>query len=138
MSEATKPKRGSMHEARKRRIWLREGGICWICKKPVEMLGSTVRYDHIGTLWITQSDADETIFPIHRKGCDEQKTPKDQRRIAKTKRQSRKLGVDAPEERPPSTLRSGGKLPGKGSGPKLQGRGFQKGGPKRALRSRGF
>lgn len=76
-----------MTKARKRRIHEREGGVCWICNQPVAMEGPEVRYDHRDTLWITQSDDDATIFPIHRAGCDETKTPKDQSRIAKTKRQ---------------------------------------------------
>lgn len=120
-----------MHEARKRRIWQREGGVCWVCGQPVEMLGPTVRYDHRGTLWITQSDADAGIFPIHRAKCDEAKTPQDQRRIAKTKRQM-KMSLDV--EKPPAKLRGGSKLPGKGAGRKLQGGGFAQ--QHRPLRSR--
>lgn len=111
-------KRASMHAARKRRIHDREGGVCWICKQPVPMAGPEVRYDHRGVLWITGDDADAAIYPIHRKGCDETKTPKDLKRVAKTKRQI-KMRLDVPIEE---------------SRHKIKGRGFQPG--HRALRSK--
>lgn len=86
-----------MHAARKRRIWDREGGICWVCKTPVPLDGPNVRYDHRGTLFITESDEDAGIFPIHLDPCDKAKTPGDLSRIAKTKRQAM-MRLDVPRE----------------------------------------
>lgn len=78
--------RRSMGSARKKRIWLREGGVCWICRLPVEESGPGVRYDHLGVLWITNDDSDEAIFPIHT-ACDKVKTyGSDLPTVAKIKR----------------------------------------------------
>ena len=74
------------------------------------MDGPNVRYDHFATLWITQSDADDGIWPIHLDPCDKLKTPNDQRTIAKIKRLIVKHG---PEPKPKR-------------GPKLVSRGFNK------------
>lgn len=123
-----------MTPARKLRIWEREGGVCWVCREAVEVTGPTVRYDHRGTLYITESDDDAGIFPIHLDPCDKAKTPKDLTRIAKTKRQG-KMRLDVPQETR-KTLQGGGKLPAKGMGRKMQSRPFPKG--QRPLRGRSF
>lgn len=100
-------KRGSMHEARKIRIWNREGGICRICKKPVPHTGPEVRYDHYSPFWISRDDSDENLFPLH-VACDAEKTYKaDLPTIAKIKRQAKKFGVDfdPDREKPASRLK---------------------------------
>lgn len=107
-----------MHEARKRRIWEREGGLCYHCSEPVPMLGPEVRYDHVVGIWFVQQDEDADVFPAHTT-CDAPKTAADATRRAKTKREMN-MRVGAP--RKPSTMRS---------------RPFPKG-PKRKIQSRGF
>lgn len=83
-----------MTEARKARIWSRENGICWICKKPVAHTGPGVRYDHYSPIWISHDDSDENLFPLHTE-CDATKTyGKDLGDIAKIKRLRVKHGVD--------------------------------------------
>lgn len=95
-----------MHEARKIRIWNREGGICWICKKPVPHTGPDVRYDHYSPFWISEDDSDENLFPLHTT-CDAGKTyGKDLPTIAKVKRIQKKHDPD--RERKPSRLKSRG------------------------------
>lgn len=101
-------KRGSISEARKRRIWEREKGICWMCGKPVEMLGPTVRYDHRIPLELTGTDADENIFPLHREPCDRLKCKADAAKIAKVRRIRKK---DNPATRPAPKMKSGGFRP---------------------------
>lgn len=79
--------RRAMTPARKRRIWMREGSLCWHpnCRQPVPMTGPDVRYDHLGVLWITGDDSDEAIKPAHT-SCDAPKTAADQGKVAKIKR----------------------------------------------------
>jgi hypothetical protein len=95
--------RRAMTPARKRRIWEAAGRRCGICREPVEMEGPNVVYDHTGTLWITGSDADSDIAPLH-KACDAKKTPGDLSRISKTKRQQT-MRLDVP--RPPAKMKPG-------------------------------
>ena len=85
-------KRGSLHEARKRRIWERVNGICWLCSEPVPMTGPDVQYDHRNVHWISLDDSDANLFPMH-KACHALKTNKgvggqlsDKARISKVKR----------------------------------------------------
>lgn len=112
-----KPKRRPMTPARMRRIWEREGGVCWICTKPVAMRGAAnVTYDHRIPFEICQHDDDQNIFPIHREPCDRLKTAADQTRIAKTKAMAGETGQVARREK---------------NGPKMKSRPFPKG-PKRA------
>lgn len=100
------PKRGAMTEARKVRIWNRENGICWICKKPVPHKGPGVRYDHYSPWWISRDDSDENLFPLHT-SCDATKTyGKDLGDIAKIKRILKRDDPDQPK--PVSRLRSNG------------------------------
>lgn len=116
-------KRGSMTQARMRRIWEREGGICWFCTKPVPMRGlGIVTYDHRIPFEIIGHDGDENIYPIHRDPCDKLKTAADQAKIAKVRRQSGKKGQAARRAK---------------NGSQLKSRGFEKG-PKRKIPSRGF
>lgn len=103
--------RGSMHKARKVRIWNRVGGICWICNNPVACEGPEVIYDHRIALEVSLDDSDANIFPVHRKGCNEQKTYReDMGYIAKTRRMSKKFGVDhdPDAEKKPSRIQSRG------------------------------
>jgi hypothetical protein len=116
---ARDPLRKAMTEARKRRIWTRDLGHCWLCAQPVDMLGPDVRYDHRNPLWITRDDSDEGISPAHLT-CDAPKTKADQTLIAKIKRIIRK---GDPTTRKPARMKS---------------RGFQKDGPKARLQSRPF
>ena len=116
--------RGAMTPARMKRIWEREGGICWFCTQPVPMRGgAVVRYDHRIPVEISQDDSDEGIFPIHREPCDWLKTAADQAKIAKTRRMAGEKGQAARRAK---------------NGPQIKSRGFDKGGPKRAWPKRTF
>ena len=94
--------RRAMTPARKRRIWTAWEGKCWFCRTPVPMEGPGVIYDHVGTLWITGSDADKDIGPIHAAPCNKIKTAADLARIAKVKRERAKLRLDT---EPPASKR---------------------------------
>lgn len=74
---------------------------------PVPMEGAGVVYDHVTPLFLNGSDADEDIGPIHAETCNKLKTSADLTRIAKTKRQAKKLGQDS-EPREPSRIPSRG------------------------------
>lgn len=116
--------RGAMTPARMKRIWEREGGVCWFCTKPVPMRGlGVVTYDHRIPLEIIGHDGDENIYPLHREPCDRLKTAADQAKIAKTRRMAGEKGQAARREK---------------NGPQIKGRGFQNGGPKRAWPKRLF
>lgn len=80
-----------MTRSRKERIWKSRDGKCWLCTKPVEMLGPNVRYDHRLPLELGGTDADSNVYPIHREPCDRIKTAADRKRIDKAKRLQRKL-----------------------------------------------
>lgn len=107
----TDPRR-AMTPARKHRIWEAWGGRCWFCRMPVEESGPGVIYDHVGTLWIAGSDADEDIGPIHAATCNKIKTAADQKRIAKTKRQKAKHEGTYPPSK--AKIRSRGFAPTRG------------------------
>jgi len=97
----TDPRR-AMTPARKRRIHTARGGKCSGCGKDVPVSGPGVTYDHTGTLWITGSDGDDDINLLC-DDCDDEKTPKDLSRIAKTKRQrSKHIGDTKPKKPIPS------------------------------------
>lgn len=117
--------RKAMTPARMRRIWEREGGICWLCTQPVPMRGGhLVRYDHRIPVEISQDDSDEGIYPIHREPCDRIKTAADQALIAKVRRQAGEKGQAARREKNGSSFKSGpSRWP---QGRKLQGGGFPK------------
>ena len=97
--------RGSITEARKRRIWEREKGKCWMCGKPVEMLGPTVRYDHRISLELSGTDDDSNIYPIHRDPCDKLKCKADAAKIAKVRRLHKK--GDQSTRKPPKMKSAG-------------------------------
>ena len=105
-------RRRRMTPARKARIWNAWGQRCWLCRQPVPESGPEVIYDHVGTLFITGSDADADIGPIHAAPCNKLKTAADLTRIAKTKRQAHmRLDVERPK---PSFPRSKRKLQSRG------------------------
>lgn len=97
--------RGPISEARKKRIWEREGGKCWMCGQVTAMTGSTVRYDHRIPLELSGTDDDSNIFPLHREPCDRIKTKADAAKIAKMRRLRKKRD---PETRKPSIMKSKG------------------------------
>lgn len=107
IEEPDMDERRAMTPARKRRIWEREHGICWLCTKPVPMEGPEVIYDHRNVLRISGSDDDGDIFPIHTEPCNRLKTAADKARIAKTNRQSK---LTRPREKSRRPLRSRGFL----------------------------
>lgn len=94
--------RGSMHDARKRRIWARVKGKCWMCGQAVPESGPDVRYDHKIPIELGGADEDWNIYPLHRQPCDELKTKADRKRIDKMRRQQAKLGPDSERTVSPS------------------------------------
>lgn len=78
--------RGSMTDARKRRIHAMRKGICWMCTSPVPVLGPQVRYDHRRPLEMQGTDDDSNLWPLHREPCDRIKTAADKTAIARAKR----------------------------------------------------
>lgn len=106
------------------------------CGLAVDLEGPGVRYDHWIEFWLRPDlDDDGPNVRAVRAECDHPKTygPNGSvSRIAKTKRQA-KMRLDAPREAA-GKLQGGRKLPGKGQGPKMKGRGFS--GKSRPLQSR--
>lgn len=135
LTEEEEPKRRAMTPARMKRIWEREGGVCWICDKPVPMRGGDlVRYDHRIPFEVCRHDEDWNIFPIHRDPCDLWKTAQDQEDIARARRRRNKAaGIQTRKKAPIAN-------PGFPKGVKrpLQSQGFRRDGPKRKIPSRGF
>lgn len=122
----TDPVRGAMTPARMKRIWEREGGICWFCTKPVPPRGGhLVRYDHRIPFEIIGHDGDENIYPIHREPCDRLKTAADQAKIAKVRRQAGQKGQWARRERRQEAEAERGVTPRPKQ--KIAARGFEKG-----------
>ncbi len=100
-------------EARKRRVWERENGICWWCDKGVDVTGPRVRYDHKLALDLGGPETDENLFPLHRDPCDLAKTAEDRVLIDKARRLRKK---NLPRDQRPEK-----------KGPRLKGRPFEKG-----------
>lgn len=94
--------RAAMTPARKRRIWEREKGKCWMCGQAVPQAGPDVRYDHKVPLELGGADADHNLYPLHTKPCDELKTKADRARIDKMRRQKSKLGPESERTVSPS------------------------------------
>ena len=103
--------RRAMTPSRKARIWEAWQGRCWFCRMPVDREGPGVVYDHVNPLWLAGSDADEDIGPIHSDPCNKVKTKADAKRIAKTKRQAKKLRLDVEREPSKRPIRSNPKIP---------------------------
>lgn len=99
--------RGAMTPARKRRIWEREKGKCWMCGQAVPESGPDVRYDHKVPLELGGADDDHNLYPLHTKPCDELKTKADRARIDKMRRQ-RKLDLAEPRTVSANPIRSRG------------------------------
>lgn len=97
--------RRSMTQARKRRIWDRENGLCGRCKLPVPMTGAEVEYDHYSQIAISCDDTDENVFPLH-VDCHKAKTASDATVRAKVERIRLKNIGEFPAS--PTPLRSGG------------------------------
>ena len=127
--------RSRMTPARRRRLHGLANGLCGCgCGRPVPLDGPEVRYDHFQTLEEGGLDDWPNLRPVLT-AHDAPKTRGDLKRIAKGRRQRKKLSLR--EERPKSKrpLKGGGKLR---SGLKLpKGRGFAKG-PKSKIPSRSF
>jgi 5-methylcytosine-specific restriction endonuclease McrA len=97
--------RKAMSDARKRRIWEREGGKCWMCGQVTAMTGPEVRYDHRIPIELSGSEDDSNVFPLHREPCDRIKTKADAAKIAKMRRLRKKRD---PDTRKPSVMKSRG------------------------------
>lgn len=139
------PKRRAMTPARKRRIRAAQAErhgeaeaalTCGngACATLVPFDGPGVVYEHVITFHnAPHLDDDGPNVQAWCTGCSKAKNAKgaDPTVIAKTKRQ---IGLRLDVPRAPAKMKSGGKLPGKGQGPKMKGRGFD--GKHRPLRSR--
>jgi hypothetical protein len=144
----TKPRRRPMTLARKRRIHAQHVDASGVgrcgqgCGTAVPVAGEGVIYEHVVPFWMDPSKDDDG--PNVQPWCPACSAAKNRRggdptTIAKTKRQLA-LAVDKPppgQRKPPGKIKGGAKLPGKGQGAKLRGRGFDKG-PSRPINSRGF
>jgi hypothetical protein len=106
-----------MTPARKRRIWEVYDGRCAACRTPVPISGPGVIYDHDIPIWFgRRPDTDDSAGPLCRP-CDAIKTPADQTRIAKTKRQQKMATKKPKGSLPPRPFPKGPKRP-------IPGRGF--------------
>lgn len=97
--------RRAMTQARKKRIWTRENGICKRCGLDVPMAGAGVEYDHYSQIAISCDDTDENVFPLH-VDCHKAKTAADATVRAKVERQRLKNIGEYPAS--PFKIRSAG------------------------------
>ena len=85
-----------MSQARRARLFARDGGICQICLHKIQA-GEPYDQDHIIPWALTYSDADENLRTVHttcHRG-EASKTSEDVARIAKAKRQGGEKGQAA-------------------------------------------
>jgi 5-methylcytosine-specific restriction protein A len=82
-------KRPSISKAKRARIFLAHGGICWLCKVKI---GADEAYDidHQVSRELGGSDEDDNLAPAH-KDCHKDKTKQDVKAIAKSNRIRRNL-----------------------------------------------
>ena len=110
-----------MTKARRARIFNAHGGICYLTGVKI---GPDDEWDveHVIPWALSHDDSDENLRPAL---VDPHavKTKDDVKRIAKAKRQAGEKGQWARRQK---------------NGPQLKGRGFDKGGPKRKIPSRGW
>lgn len=104
----TRQFRRAMTDARKKRIWTREGGLCKRCGLPVPQKGAGVVYDHYSQIAISCDDSDENVFPLHagKDSCNQAKTHEDATIRAKVERQRLKFLGEYPAS--PNPLKSAG------------------------------
>jgi hypothetical protein len=115
--------RKRMTPARKRRIHgLAEGRCGCGCGEPVELTGPAVEYDHEIPWWMGGLDDWPNLRPWIKGHHRAEKTPRDIRTIAKTKRQQRMTQPKAKSKRPiktrPKPWPKGRKLQGRSNWPK--------------------
>ena len=116
------PPRPSMSQARRLRIWERDGGVCYLCETKVKA-GEAWDVEHVLAWGLSFDDSDENLKVAHKHGCHAEKTKGDVRRIAKAKRQGGETGQAARRAK---------------NGAQIKGRPFRKGGPKKKWPSRPF
>lgn len=111
-----------MTKARRQRIWLRDGGVCYWCTQPV-VDGQPWDVEHKDAWAISHDDTDPNLGIIHRLVCHRAKTDQDLARLAKAKAQAGETGQWARRQRNGPKMKSGPTSWPKGR--KLQSRGFQ-------------
>lgn len=118
-----RPPRPSITPARRARIFEANDGRCHICGAKIRP-GEKWDVEHKIARGLTYDDSDENLAPAHAtEDCHGAKTKADVKRIAKAKAQGGETGQWARRQK---------------NGPQLKSRGFDKGGPKRSIPSRGF
>ena len=111
-----------MSQARRLRIWERDGGVCYLCETKVKA-DEEWDVEHVLAWGLSFDDSDENLKVAHKYGCHAEKTKGDVKRIAKAKRQGGETGQAARRAK---------------NGAQLKGRPFPKGGPKKKWPSRPF
>lgn len=83
------------------RIFDREGGICHICKQPIQ-IGEKPQFDHDPALINGGQNRESMIFPVH-EDCHREKTARDVAEKSKVSRTRQKhVGAVEPKRRIPS------------------------------------
>jgi len=118
-----KPKRPAMTKARRLRLFARDGGVCYLCKRKV-LAGEDYELDHIIPWALAFNDDDDNLRVAHKTCHRTDKTGDDVARIAKSKRMGGEKGQWARRQNRGHGL--------------IQSRGFPVGGPKQKIASRGF
>lgn len=90
MSYATKRK--SISKAKRAKIFLNHGGICWLCKLKIAA-DEPYDIDHQVSRELGGSDEDDNLAPAH-KDCHRTKTKADVKAIAKSNRIRRALNPE--------------------------------------------
>lgn len=83
-------------DAKRSRIFLREFGVCYLCKVKIAA-GEPWDLEHANQRALSGDDSDRNLFPVH-KACHKPKTADDAADRAKVKRLQIKHGP--PENRP--------------------------------------
>lgn len=84
------PPRKAPTKAERVAAWNREGGLCYLCGKPVAIDGLGVEWDHKDGRAVSGDDSAENLAPVHPQPCHKVKSATvDTPRAAKAKRQEK-------------------------------------------------
>lgn len=89
-----KTKRPAVSEVKRLEVWMKEKGICYLCRKKV-LSSEAWDVEHVIPRALSFDDSLENLKVAHRVGCHKAKTKVDIDRISKAKRQARETGQQA-------------------------------------------
>lgn len=101
MTDIGTTSRGHMSPSRRLRIWEKHGGVCVLCKHPIDGVREKWIVEHLRALGLGGSDTDDNCGPAHVACADVKTTTQDVPAIAKAKRRKAShLGIKKPSRFP--------------------------------------